>query len=350
MKTQNAIVGAAVGQYQYVHDAQIPTVQPDMVLCKVAAVALNPTDWKMVDFSVVPGAVGGHDFAGEVLEVGSQVTRFKKGDRVFALTLGLNDADKTTGCFGQYATALEDVTCKLPDGMSYEDAATFGVGVGTTGLGLYQAFGLPTPGSLSKTKPFPVLVSGGATATGTLAVQFLKASGLTPIVTCSPEHIELVKSLGAVEAFDYHSPRCGADIRSFTENNLAYAFDCITEAASMKMCYEAIGSEGGKYIGLEPFSTHIQYTRRDVKAGWLMARTLFGKVVHLDGAYGRPAHPQDREFAARWYPLAEQLLAQGQLKPHPIEVRTGGLEALLDGIEDLRKGRVRAKKLVYPIV
>jgi aspyridone synthetase trans-acting enoyl reductase len=161
--------------------------------------------------------------------------------------------------------------------------------------------------------------------------------------------MDFVKSLGAVEAFDYHSPRCSSEICNYTNNSLAHSFDCITEAATMKICYEAIGSGGGKYVGLEPFSTHVQYTRRDVRAEWLMARTLFGKPVNLKGVYGRPARPQDRQFAAAWFPLAERLLAQGLLRPHPIELRTGGLEAVLDSIEDLRKGRVRAKKLVYPV-
>jgi aspyridone synthetase trans-acting enoyl reductase len=174
MKTHNAVVDVGTGQYRFINDAAMPQVEPDTILCKVAAVALNPTDWKMIDFSVIPGSVGGHDFAGEVLEVGSQVTRFKKGDRVFAMALGLNDADKTTGCFGDYATATADVSCKIPDGMTYEEAATFGVGVGTAGLALYQALGLPTPEEAAK-KPFHVLVSGGATASGTLAIQLLKA-------------------------------------------------------------------------------------------------------------------------------------------------------------------------------
>jgi len=348
MKTQEALVGGALGHYHLVDNAEIPKPNPDMMLCKVAAVALNPADAKMIDFSATPGSVGGNDFAGEVIEAGDDVTRFRKGDRIFAMSFGLNPSDKTTGAFGTYALASADLSCKIPDWMSYEEASTMGVAVGTAGTALFQALELPLPTSPAK-KPFHVLVSGGATATGTIAIQLIKSAGLIPIATCSPANMDFVKSLGAAETFDYHSPTCGTEIRVYTGNALAHVLDCVTDAATMKICYEGIGTAGGKYIALDPFATHVQYTRREVQADWLMIYSLFGKPVKLAGVYGRPASPEDRGFAAILFPIAEQLLAQGLLKPHPIEIRSGGLKGITDGIEDLRKGRVRAKKLVYPV-
>lgn len=48
------------------------------------------------------------------------------------------------------------------------------------------------------------------------------------------------------------------------------------------MCYEAIGNCGGRYIALDPVSTHIKYTRRDVLADWIIAITMFvGSVLFL---------------------------------------------------------------------
>jgi len=306
MRTQEALVGGALGHYHLINDAEIPNPDPDMMLCKVAVVALNPADAKMVDFSATPGSVGGNNFAGEVIEVGDDVTRLRKGDRIFAMSFELNPSNKTTGAFGTYALASADLSCKIPDWMSYEEASTMGVAVGTAGTALFQALELPLPTSPAK-KPF------------------------------------------AAETFDYHSPTCGTEIRVYTGNALAHVLDCVTDAATMKICYEGIGTAGGKYIALDPFATHVQYTRREVQANWLMIYSLFGKPVKLAGVYGRPASPEDRGFAARLFPIAEQLLSQGLLKPHPIEIRSGGLKGITDGIEDLRKGRVRAKKLVYPV-
>ena len=91
----------------------------------------------------------------------------------------------------------------------------------------------------------------------------------------------------------------------------------------MKICYEAIGSNGGTYIALDPVPTIVQYTRRDVKADWIMIYSLFGNAVKLAGVYGRPASSKDRAFAARLFALVEDLLENKLLKNHPIEVRRG---------------------------
>ncbi|PNP46748.1 hypothetical protein TGAMA5MH_01699 [Trichoderma gamsii] len=357
MTVRSTLVGKSAGQYELVYNVPVPDPGPDQVVCKVAAIALNPTDWKMVDFSVVPGAVGGHDFAGEVIEVGTSVTRLKKGDRVFGLAIGFDVDDKRTGAFTDYAITYAHGAWKIPDWMSYDEAATYGVGIGTATLALYQTLSLPPPvlsddiatTKKKQKKPVYVLIAGGATATGTIAIQLVKASGLVAIATCSSQHKDMLMSLGADATFDYNSPHCAIEIRKYTNDTLQYALDCVTEAGTMKMCYDAIGSAGGRYVGLEPLATHIQYTRRTVRADWVIGRTLSGLPVRLDGVYGRPARPQDRQFAEHFFPMAEKLIADGQLKPHPVELRTGGLEALVEGIDDLRKGKVRGRKLVYPL-
>ena len=174
-------------------------------------------------------------------------------------------------------------------------------------------------------------------------------SGLTPIATCSAKSRDFVLSLGAEETFDYNSSTCGVEIRNYTKNNLRHVLDCVTQDRSMKMCYEAIGSDGGKYVALEPFSIHTQYTRRDVQAEWQNTWSLFGSPVRLSGAYGRPGRTEDRKFASVLFAVAERLVWDGLIKPHPIEVRTGGLEAVLTGIEDLKSGHVKGRKLVYTI-
>lgn len=68
-----------------VRDAPLPSAGPGEIVVKNAAVAINPLDWHMLDHGVFVQqwpAVFGCDVAGEVFEVGSGVTSFKKGDRV----------------------------------------------------------------------------------------------------------------------------------------------------------------------------------------------------------------------------------------------------------------------------
>lgn len=109
--SRNTLVGESAGQYELVYNVPVPDLGPDQVVCKVGIFALNPTDWKMIGFSVVPGAVGGHDFAGEVVEVGAAVTRLKKGHRVFGLAISFDVDDKRTGAFTDYMYAIMDHLC-----------------------------------------------------------------------------------------------------------------------------------------------------------------------------------------------------------------------------------------------
>lgn len=176
--TMKALVGSECGGYRLADDIVIPIPKPGMMLCRVHAVALSPYDAKIVDFSNTPGAIGGCDFAGVIVSVGEGVTRFKEGDRIFAITFGLNALDKTAGAFAEYALATEDLSCHVPTGISLEQACSMGLGIATAGLALFQSPGLnlelPCPESADESKPSFVLVSGGATGTGTMATQLLK--------------------------------------------------------------------------------------------------------------------------------------------------------------------------------
>jgi aspyridone synthetase trans-acting enoyl reductase len=173
-------------------------------------------------------------------------------------------------------------------------------------------------------------------------------SGLKPITTCSPGKFEHVKSLGAVEAFDYRSPSCASDIRTFTHDNLEYVLDCITESSSMKICYAAIGSHGGNYIGLDQFPIR-GHTRRDVRPGWVLAWTALGKPVDWRKPYRREARPKDKAFAERWAPIAQKLLDSKDIVTHPTEVSDEGLAGVAKGAERVKMGTAGGKKLIYRV-
>lgn len=185
--------------------------------------------------------------------------------------------------------------------------------------------------------------------TRSLTNRALQRAGLNPLATCSPANNALCESFGAAACFEYRQPTCGTDIRTYANDKLAHVLDCATDAGTMKMCYEAIGSSGGKYVALEAFSTTVQYTRRDVVASWIMAPSMFGEGVKLPGEYGRPVSNEEREFSGQFFKIVEVMLEKRVIKNHPFEVREGGLDALTEGIEEVRLGSVRAKKLVYPL-
>ena len=172
MRSRKALVGSSAKQYELLK-VDIPAPGQGMMLCSVAAVAVNPVDAKMADYSPSPGSLGGCDFAGIVTEIGGGVTRFRKGDRVFGMAFGLNPDDKATGAFSEYALATEDLTFHIPESMTFNEAATFPVSLATNCCALYCTMGFPMP-DVPADKPFYVLVSGGATASGLMAIQLLK--------------------------------------------------------------------------------------------------------------------------------------------------------------------------------
>jgi NADPH:quinone reductase-like Zn-dependent oxidoreductase len=136
--------------------------------------ALNPTDWKHIGY-VNRRATIGCDFAGIIEEVGDKVERkWNKGDRVCGFVHGGNVVYEEGGAFGEFVTAKGDILMRVPDTMSFEEAATLGVGIITCGQGLYQALALPWPNEPVK-ESFPILIYGGSSATGMHGIQFAKA-------------------------------------------------------------------------------------------------------------------------------------------------------------------------------
>ena len=349
---REALITSTAGKLELAKYVEIPLLEPGMMLCRVAAVGLNPADAKSNDNTTSPGSIGGFDFAGEILHIGEDVTRFKPGDRVAGFAHGYNTDNKASGAFTSLVLAMEDMTLKIPAGWTYEQGATLGVVVSTAGYALNHYLDVPLPERGTKrdgSKKEYILVSGGATATGIVAIQLLCLAGFKPVATCSPRSMDMVRSLGAVATFDYNLPSCGTDIRSFTGDTLTRALDCVTTAETMSMCYEAISSKGGRYISLDPNSAHVKYTRRDVSVDWVMAMSMTGNRVNLPGVYGRPSMPALRGLASRVFCMAEGLISQGVLRGPPFQARPGGLVSIGEGIDDLRKGLTRGEKLVYPL-
>jgi NADPH:quinone reductase-like Zn-dependent oxidoreductase len=133
-------------------------------------------------------AVLGAELAGEVEAVGSSVTRFRKGDRVFAFAGG--------GAYAEYVTLPASGTVALaPAAMSDEEAATLPVGA-TTALFFLRDKAKLRPGQ-------SVLVIGASGSVGTYAVQLAKHFGATVTGVSSTANLELVRSLGADAVLDY---------------------------------------------------------------------------------------------------------------------------------------------------
>jgi NADPH:quinone reductase-like Zn-dependent oxidoreductase len=325
-------------------DRPHPKLRDDYILVKTVSVGLNPTDWKHIAFLAPPGVLVGCDYSGIVEAVGKDVRKkFSKGDRVCGCVHGSNSVQPEDGAFAEYIVAKGDLQIKIPDNLSFQEAATLGGGVTTVGQALYQSLKLALPTKPVQDTP-PILIYGGSTATGTLAIQFAKLSGYRVITTCSPPHYDLVRSLGAEAVFDYKDPRTATEIRSYTSNKLKLALDCISVATSTTFCDNALSTEGGEYSALLP----IGIEHANVASRSTLAYTAIGEAFTF-GADQIPANLDDMAFAEKFWTLAELLLAQGKVKIHPYRVGQDGLKGVLKGLQLLKENQVSGAKLVYNV-
>ena len=107
-------------------------------------------------------------------KVGKAVKKpFKKGDRICGMGHGSNQLQLEDGAFAEYIVAKGDLQIHIPENLSFEEAATLGVGTLTIGQSLYQSLKLPLPTEPTK-ESLPVLIYGGSTARGALAIQSAK--------------------------------------------------------------------------------------------------------------------------------------------------------------------------------
>lgn len=166
------------------------------VLVRVAAAGVNPIDWKFragwlqqmvpLDLPSTPGI----DLAGTVEAVGAGVAGIVPGAEVFG---------RGGGTYAEYALAPADGVALKPASLSFEQAATLGVGGITAWCGLFDGAGLEAGQRL--------LVHGGAGGVGSLAVQLGLWKGAHVTATASSANVEYVRSLGADEVIDYTSTR-----------------------------------------------------------------------------------------------------------------------------------------------
>jgi hypothetical protein len=173
-------------------------------------------------------------------------------------------------------------------------------------------------------------------------------SGLEVITTCSPHNFDYVKSLGADLVLDYSSPNVGQKIREYTHNKLFYAYDTIGEGSAPQICADALSTEK------QPNGEKPQYCviikaelpRSDVDQHHTFGSTALGEAFEKAGGTFK-ANLEDLRHAKIITEQAETLLEQRKFTPHRYEARSGGLDGILGGLDDLRNGRISGKKLVY---
>lgn len=190
-------------------DLPAPRPGPTQCLVRVRAVDVNPID-TYVRAGLVPAQLTfphilGRDLAGEVVEVGTAVTRFRPGDRVWAT--GQGHAGRP-GTFAEWAAVDEAWLFPIPAGVSDEEAVALSLVGVTAHLGLVRDAKVRAGET--------VLVNGGTGGVGSAVVQIARILGARVIATTgSAEKVRVCRELGAALALNYKTDNVDAAIRQF---------------------------------------------------------------------------------------------------------------------------------------
>ncbi len=314
--------------------AIVERAEPDVgardVRIAVKAASLNPVDVKIREGGLKPilklkrPIALGCDVAGVVDRVGSEVTRFKVGDEVYAR---LEKA--RMGGLAEYVAADESVCAIKPTNATFEAAAA----VPLVALTTLQALRENANVAVGQR----VLILAGAGGVGTHAIQIAKILGLHVTTTTSTKNLDFVRSLGADEVVDYTKEQLDDRVRDLDMvlDTLGYA----SEIASLGLV-----KRGGIVVGVAGLPD-VAFARANlaaplVPAIWFMTRKRRRAEARTGSRFAwifmRPDADQLAEIA-RW-------IDAGTLRP--IVHRTYPLAEAREAFAELERGRARGKIVV----
>lgn len=173
-----------------------PKLGEQDLLVRIHAASINPIDFKIRDgkvkmlLSYKMPLILGNDFSGTVEQVGSKVTLFQPGDKVFG-----RPRKSRIGTFAEYISIHEEDVAIAPSNISLVESASLPL----VGLTTWQAF----HEVIQLKEGQKILIHAGAGGVGTFAIQLAKAMGAYVATTASDKGYDLVKSLGADEIINY---------------------------------------------------------------------------------------------------------------------------------------------------
>jgi len=235
-----------------VRDIAVPVMGAMDLLVQVHAAGVNPLDVKTRNGAVKVllkyqfPLVLGNDLSGVVSDVGAKVTRFKKGDAVYARV----DQDRL-GAFAEFALVREGTAASKPTNLTFEEAASLPL----VALTSWQA--LVEIGKLAAHQR--VLIHAGSGGVGSMAIQLAHHLGATVFTTVGQRNIDVVKRLGADVAIDYRSERfedvaknCDVVLDSAGGETLVRSFECVKPGGVVVSIGNTLSPAFAQSWGLNP--------------------------------------------------------------------------------------------------
>ena len=273
----------------------VPAPGPGEILIKVKAAGVNRPDvsQRSGSYPPPPGAsdLPGLEVAGEVVALGAGATRHRIGDRVMSLVAG--------GGYAQYCIAQDAQAMAVPADLSMLEAGAIPETLMTVWHNVFER-GALQPGET-------LLIHGGSSGIGTMAIQLAKALGSRVIVTVgSQDKADACLKLGADRAINYKTEDFVAEVKTATAGAGADVILDMVGGDYIERNYDAAAMDG-RVVQI----AFLGGPKANVNFAKLMVKRL-----HHTGSTLRPRSNADKAamvaaIEARVMPL----LRQGRIKP-----------------------------------
>jgi putative PIG3 family NAD(P)H quinone oxidoreductase len=273
----------------------VPVPGPGEILVKVAAAGVNRPDvaQRSGAYPPPPGAsdLPGLEIAGEVVAVGAGAARHKLGDRVMSLVAG--------GGYAQYCIAQDAQAITVPPVLSMQEAGAIPETLMTVWHNVFERGGLK-PGET-------LLIHGGSSGIGTMAIQLAKAFGSKVIVTVGgQDKVDACLKLGADRAVNYKTEDFVAEVKTATNGAGANVILDMVGGDYIDRNYDAAAIDG-RIVQIA--------TLGGAKATVNIAKVMV-KRLHHTGSTLRPRSNADKAaMVAAIEAKVMPLMREGRIKP-----------------------------------
>lgn len=292
-----------------------PIANPGEVVIRVQAAGVSRADLmqRQGKYPPPPGTpdIPGLDLAGVIDSVGPGVTNFKPGDAVCAIVAG--------GAYAEFCAAPVAQVLPLPEDWTAVEAATLPENLFTVYDNLITRAGLQSGES--------VLIHGGASGIGSMAIMLSRAWGAIPFATAGTQaKCDACRQLGAEEAINYKESDFVAEIKRLTGGRGADVVVDLVGGAYLDRNLDALATEGRlTIIATQGGRTgQLDIPKLMIKRGRVLGSTMRARTPEMKGEIARrllrdvwprlPAKNPIRPVIDSTFPLAEARLAHERLE------------------------------------
>jgi NADPH:quinone reductase-like Zn-dependent oxidoreductase len=280
--------GPEVLQYE---DAARPEPKEDEILIRVISAGVNPVDAAMSRFlgdrlPLIPGM----DVAGVVEKTGAKITKFKKGDSVYAYL-----SFKEQGGYAEFAIAREDEMALKPKAITFDGAAAVPLAATTAWQALID--------TAQVEKGQTVLIHGGSGGVGHFAIQIAKTRGAKVIATASTPNLDLLKELGADQTIDYTTTKFEEVVKDV---------DVVLDAVRGDTLAHSYGvvKKGGIIVSITGQPDQAELDKHNIRGASLMAHPDAKVLEELEKLIDAK---KIKPVVSQVFPLAEAAKAHEQI-------------------------------------